>query len=663
MIKKLHIDVETYSSVDLTTSGVYKYCESVDFEILILAYAITVGDEMAKIENIISVDLASGEPLPPEFLQALHDVKIEKHAHNANFERNCFKAIGHDVPVDQWHCSAIKAGYCGVPLGLAAASVALDLGADGKMGAGAALIRFFSIPIKPTKKNGFKLRNLPSDDPIKWADYVLYCRYDVLAECGVLDALKAYEITESERLNYLLDQRINDRGIMIDAVMAQNAYDIDEINAEKISLKLKELTELPNPNSGKQLCGWLTDRLQKEIKSVAKGAVETILKETSDPLVRQVLELNQKGSKTSIKKYTAAINCMCDSLRAHGLFQFYGAFRTGRWAGRLIQLQNLPRNYLGGLELDEARAFIVRGDYEAMAARYEDVSDILSQLIRTVFIAPKNHVFNVADFSAIEARIIAWLADERWRLDVFASHGKIYEASAAMMFDVPIEDVTKGSDLRSKGKVAELALGYQGGVGALIAMGADEMGLSETEMQEIVEKWRVKSPAIVGMWGALNAAAIRAVKTRKSITLPDYKNITFASDGHFMTIEMPNGRKLFYKSPQLRPNKWGRDSLTYMGVDTKTKQWVRLDTYGGKLTENIIQAIARDALVDNMQRLDAAGFLISMHVHDEVVIESPEDAADADLVTICEIMGEELDWAPGLILTADGYTTPYYKKD
>ena len=468
---KLHIDIETYSSVDLKASGVYKYVESVDFEILLIAYALGNG-------SIKVIDLAKGDSLPQEFTKAMLSPEVEKHAHNATFERVAFKKYGYDIPIDQWHCSMVKASYCGWPMSLEMLSKAMELETYGKLTTGKALIKYFCMPCKPSKVNGGRMRNFPHHDPDKWEEFKKYCGQDVEAERAVDRNLSEYNIPDIERQNYMLDQQINDRGIEIDQTFAANALKMDALYSKGIMDKLREITGVDNPGSAAQLKEWLSLAMKKEIKSLAKESVEQLLEEAEGSAAR-VLKLRKKASKTSIKKYKAMQNCVCEDGRAHGLFQFYGAGRTGRWSGRLIQLQNLPQNHLGNLELD--REVVHTGDYGLATILHDDISSVLSQLIRTAFVAKKEHTFVVADFSAIEARVIAWLAGEKWRMDVFNSHGKIYEASASMMFGVPVDEITKGSDLRSKGKVAELALGYQGALGALKKMGGESMGLTDTE--------------------------------------------------------------------------------------------------------------------------------------------------------------------------------------
>lgn len=654
MAKQLHIDIETYSSIDIAAAGAYKYCESIDFEILMIAYAF--DDEPIRI-----VDLASGDEIPKEFLDALMDQTVEKHAHNANFERNAFRAIGYDVPIEQWYCSAVKAAYCGLPLSLAMVSEALKLGEKGKLATGNALIRFFSMPVKPTKANGMRERNFPEHDMQKWEEFKRYCINDVEAEREIGKRLEAYPMPDFERANYILDQQINDRGILVDIGMAKNAYRIDELHSAVLTEQLIKLTGLENPNSPARLKQWLSLAMGKEITTLAKETMDTLVEEAGSEAVKEVLSLRKKSSKSSTKKYVAMLNCACHDNRVRGLFQFYGANRTGRWAGRLVQLQNLPQNHLEDLE--QARALIASGDYELAAMFYDDISDVLSQLIRTAFIAKKGCTFAVADFSAIEARVIAWLANEKWRLEVFATHGKIYEASASMMFNVPIENITKGSELRNKGKIAELALGYQGAIGALRAMGGEKMGLSDTEMDRIVKLWRKKNPNIVKLWDAVNEAAIRAVETRKPVVLTKFRNLKFEHNGEVLTIQLPSGRKLFYQQATTETNRFGQKAVKYKGLDQIAKKWWWIDSYGGKFVENIVQAIARDLLAYSMQQLDKAGFSIVMHVHDEIVAEVDKSKGEELLEQMCRIMGTEVPWAIGLPLKADGYITDYYKKD
>ena len=654
MKQKLYIDIETFSSVDISTAGAYKYMESIDFEILMVAFAFND-------EPIDCIDLAQGEQLPKRFIDALYDPNIEKHAHNANFERNAFKAYGYDVPVEQWYCSAVKSAYCGLPLSLEMVSQALKLEEKGKLSTGKALIKYFSVPIKPTKINGMRERNFPKHNIEKWEEFKLYCINDVEAEREIDKILSPYEIPEFERINYILDQNINDRGILIDLVMAENCNKLDEQHSAILSQRIRSLTNLENPNSPAQLKKWLTDAMGEEITTLAKEEMSNLIEKAESEVVKEVLTLRKKSSKSSTKKYVAMLNCACDDNRAHGLFQFYGANRTGRWAGRLVQLQNLPQNHLDKIE--EVRQIVGYGNYEDVSLFYDDISSILSQLIRTAFIAPEGKTFAVADFSAIEARVIAWLADEKWRLDVFATHGKIYEASASMMFNVPIEQIKKGSELRDKGKISELALGYQGALGALRKMGGEKMGLSDDEMTRIVKLWRAKNKNIVSLWDAVDKAAQKCIALKSKVVLPNFKNLEFEFDGTVMTIKLPSGRKLFYQNAMLTKGSFGQTSVKYKGLDQVTKKWWWVDSYGGKFVENIVQAIARDLLAYSMQQLDKEGFPIVMHVHDETVAEVDKIGAEESLKKMENIMGQEVPWAKGLPLKADGYITDFYKKD
>jgi len=652
MKKNLYLDIETFSSVDIADCGSYKYFESLDFEILMVAFAFDKEPEQI-------IDLTC-EPFPDWLKAALVDPSIIKHAHNANFERRAFIAYGIETPIEQWECSQVKAAYCGLPLPLDGVGKALKLDSSvAKISEGKALIKYFCCPVKPTKVNGMRSRNLPQHNPEKWERFKTYCIGDVKAERAILDILSIYELPQSEKINYILDQEINDRGILIDLGMAKNAYEIDNLFSAELYKRLQELTGLANPNSPAQLGKWLGDKLGVSVPSIAKEAIENLLKGCKNEEVERALKIRQLGGKTSTKKYLAMLNCACDDKRGRGLFQFYGGNRTGRWAGRLIQMQNLPKNHLA--DLQGARNIVASGDYDLITMLYDDVSSVLSQLIRTTFIAKPGHTFAVADFSAIEARVIAWLSGEQWRLRVFNTHGKIYEASASKMFNIPIESVTKTSDYRARGKVAELALGFQGSVGALIKMDKDKE-IKESEMPGIVKRWRAASPAIVQLWKDLEGCALRAVKTRKKI-ITIHKGLEFDYDGNVLTIKLPSGRKLFYQSPSLTKNQWGNDSLRYKGMDQETKQWGYVDTYGGKITENIVQAIARDLLAEAMLRVNEAGFDIVLHVHDEAACEIPLTGAEALLTNLCNIMGERVSWAEGLPLAADGYLTPFYKKD
>lgn len=650
MAQKLHIDIETFSSVDIKTSGAYKYTQSLDFEILLVAYAF--DDDPIKI-----IDLGQGEKLPPEFIDGLLDPSIQKWAHNATFERNAFRQYGYDIPIDRWYCSAVKAAYCGLPLSLDLVSKVLELEEKGKLSTGRALIRYFCVPCKPTKANDMRERNFPWHDPEKWDEFKLYCINDVEAEREIDHRLEHYTIPDFERINYIIDQEINDAGVLIDLKMAQNAVDIDNRFGDGVTERMKELTDVENPNSPSQLKEWLSDALGKKVHTLAKDSVLELLDESDDAAVSEVLDGRLKLSKSSTKKYVSMLNCACEDRRAHGLFQFYGANRTGRWAGRLIQLQNLPQNHMK--DLDQARKVVASGDYDLITMMYDNIPDVLSELIRTAFIAPEGYTFAVSDFSAIEARVLSWVAQEEWRLDVFKTHGKIYEASAAMMFGVPIESVTKGSELRQRGKTAELALGYQGAEGAMAKM--DREGkIPPHERKLVVKKWRKANPKIVQLWADIESCAIHTVKTKKSMRL---RSLGFHCDGDVFRIELPSGRSLFYRQPQIGVNAFGRESIIFRGMDQVIKRWTSLETYGGKLVENIVQAISRDILAYSMQNLRDAGFKMVMHVHDEVICEVPENEGEEQLKRMEDIMGQEVPWAPGLPLVADGYVTKFYKKD
>lgn len=658
MAQHLHVDIETYSSVDITISGSYKYFESLDFEILIVAYALD--------ENPVKVVDLTKEPFPQELKIYLLDPSITKTAHNANFERNAFKAYGIDVPIEQWECSAVKSAYCGLPLSLDGVSKALQLGELGKSAEGKALIKYFSCPVAPTKTNGGRTRNYPHHNPEKWEAFKQYCVQDVEPERTIMKRLERYKWPESERQNYILDQKINDRGVLIDIQLAENAVRFDEINVKALTERAKEITGLLNPNSPPQLKKWLNDELRADVGALTKEAVPELIKFATDAgwaHVVELLEIRQKMSKTSIKKYVAMFNGACEDNRVRGIHQFYGANRTGRWAGRMVQPQNMPQNKIDYLE--EARGIVRQGDYDTFDLMYTDGSKILSQLTRTAIIAKPGHTFAVADFSAIEARVIAWLAGEEWRLKVFQTHGKIYEASASKMFNIPLDTIDKASPYRAKGKVAELALGYQGAIGALKTMGGEAMGLSEQEMETIVKKWRAANSSIVMLWGDLESCAIRAIKTKKKV-VSIHKGLTFECNEEVMTIKLPSGRRLFYQSPSFTTNKWGKESIRYKGIAQTTKQWTWVDTYGGKLTENVVQAIARDLLVSAMQRVEQEGYEVVMHVHDELVIElygGSIVSAEKHLENICSIMGDADKIYSGMPFPAEGYLTPFYKKD
>lgn len=658
MAKNLFIDIETYSSVDIKKSGAYKYIESPDFEILIIGYALDDGP--VKI-----VDLAQGEEMPEEFEEALLDPDCVKVAHNAVFERLSFKRIGYNVPAEQWYCTSVKAAYCGLPLSLDGVSKALNL-TDKKLDTGKALIKYFSCPCKATRVNGMRTRNYPEHAPEKWEMYKEYNKYDVLAEREIFKRLEAYIIPDIERKMYVLDQNINDRGILVDMELTESAIAVDNTYTSILTQHAQQLTGLENPNSPVQIRQWIEKVTGCVVMSLSKETMPDLMKEFADyPDVIELLNIRKKLSKTSIKKYYAMLNCAMKDHRVRGTFQFYGANRTGRWAGRLLQLQNLSKNHISHIEVP--REMIRARDWESVEMMYDDVADILSQLVRTALIASPGKVFSVADFSAIEARVISWLANEKWRMDVFRGDGKIYEATGAKMFNVPISAITKGSVLRDKSKISELALGYEGSLGALKRMGGERMGLSDTEMMSLVRKWRSANPAIVDMWKEIDEASKEAVRYQRPVSCT-CRNIIFDCNGEFMTIQLPSGRKLFYYGPKFKDKKIGHSTmptrvLCYQGVVQETKQWGEIDTYGGKLTENIVQAISRDLLGNSMLNLEANDYHPVCHIHDEVLCEVPEENAQAYYEEMASIMGTPPEWASDLPLRADGYTTPFYLKD
>lgn len=658
MAKHLFIDIETYSSVDIKESGAYKYIESPDFEILMISYAFDKGP--VKI-----VDLAQGDSIPGEFEEALFNPECLKVAHNAVFERLSFKRIGYDIPAKYWYCTLVKAAYCGLPLSLDAVSKVLNL-EDKKLDTGKALIKYFSCPCKPTKINGGRTRNYPEHAPEKWEMYKEYNMFDVLAEREIFYRLEEYEIPEIERRMYELDQEVNDRGILIDIELADSAVYVDNVGTNFLLQQAQQLTGLQNPNSAAQIKKWIESQTGSIVTSLSKDSIGELLEEFSEyPQVLEVLGLRKKLAKTSIKKYYAMLNCAMQDSRCRGLFQFYGANRTGRWAGRLLQLQNLSKNHISDIAV--ARELIRSRDWDAIELLYDDASDILSQLVRTALIAPADKTFAVADFSAIEARVISWLADEQWRMDVFKGDGKIYEATGSKMFNVPISAITKGSTLRDKSKISELALGYEGSLGALKNMGGERMGLSDAEMMSLVRKWRAANPAIVSMWHELDEASKEAVRYQRPVKCTS-KGLIFDCDGKFMTIQLPSGRKLFYANPALKSKAIGRSAtlsrtLCYGGLIQKTGQWGEIDTYGGKLTENIVQAIARDLLGNSMLNMRKEGFEIVMHVHDEAVAEIPLENAEEHYKRMVRAMEKVPEWAHDFPLKADGYITPFYLKD
>ena len=653
----LFIDIETYSSVDITECGSYKYIESDDFEILIIGYAF--GNN-----NVVIVDLACGDEIPEEFEEALLNPEVRKHAHNAVFERTAFKRVGYDTPVEQWYCTMVKSAYCGLPLSLDQVSKKLDL-TQKKLETGKLLIKYFSCPCKPTRTNGYRTRNYPEDAPEQWEMYKEYNKYDVLSEREIYQRLEQYEIPEFERQLYILDQHINDRGILVDMELAESAIYCDQQYTEELTNVAQALTGLENPNSVTQLRNWIYERTGEQCASLAKDIIEPLIQKYKDyDDIVEVLQIRQKLSKTSVKKYYAMLNCAMKDNRARGTFQFYGASRTGRWAGRLLQLQNLSKNHTDDIEL--YRDLVRKRDWDLVDMLSGNVSDILSQLVRTALIAPEGMTCAVAEFSAIEARVVSWLADEEWRLDVFRGDGKIYEAAGARMFNVPIESITKGSDLRARAKNAELALGYEGSLGAMKRMGGDKLGMTDTEMMDIVRKWRKANPKIVALWEEMQECAFEAVRYQRPVT-GSVRNLVFDCNGDYMTIQLPAGRKLFYCRPHFKdvsPSGRVSKTLYYEGLDQKTKQWLSTDLYGGKITENIVQAIARDLIGYAMLQLENNGYGITMHVHDEAIAEIPADGHEQEYYNnMVKLMSTPPDWAADLPLNADGYITPFYKKD
>lgn len=657
-MKHLSIDIETYSSVDIKKSGMYKYALSDDFQILLFAYSIDFGE--VKI-----IDLAKGEILPEVIISALNDKNIIKHAYNAPFEWWCLNQAGYKTEIEQWRDTMFPGLYCGYTAGLGATGTAIGLPQDKKKDTtGKALIKLFCVPCKPTKKNGGRLRNLPHHEPEKWELFKNYCIQDVVTETGIYERLSNFPVPQEEQELWVLDQKINAYGVKIDTGLVRGALNINDIITAELTEEAVQVTGLDNPNSAAQLGKWLKEKTGQDIENLQKGTVSELIGSLEDKEAVRVLEIRQELAKTSIKKYVAMEEAICPDGRVRGLLQFYGANRTGRWAGRLVQVQNLPRNYLE--TLDYAREIVKSQDADFLKLVYGNVSDTLSQLIRTAFVPSEGHKFVVADFSAIEARVIAWLAGEQWRQEVFATHGKIYEASASQMFGVPIELIKKGNPeyaLRQKGKVAELALGYGGSSGALIAMGALDMGLEEKELPDVVRRWRNANKRITDLWYGIENAVIKLMETGETQGL---KGIIFSREidliygQDFLTIKLPSGRKLYYPKPHLKENRFGSNALHYFGVNQTTKKWEVQETYGGKLVENIVQAISRDCLAVTLKRLESEGLQTVMHIHDEAVIDADPNV---DLDKVCELMGQPIEWAPGLLLKAAGFESSYYMKD
>ncbi len=660
-IHTLSIDVETFSNVDLKKCGVYKYAESPDFEILLFGVSVDGGEATVY-------DLASGDTVPEEIIRALSDDSVIKWAYNASFERVCLSVwlrrnypqhfssysieedtVRNYLDPSSWRCSLVWGAYMGLPLSLEGIGKVLKL-ENQKMAEGKALIRYFCVPCKPTKANGGRTRNLPEHDPVKWSTFIAYNKRDVETEMAIQQKLSKFPVPDFLWEEYHLDQEINDRGIQLDMALVEQAIAIDERSREELSAKMRQLTALENPNSVQQMKEWLTKH-GLEVDSLDKKAVKELLK-TAPPELAEVLELRRQLAKSSVKKYQAMQNAVCTDGRARGMFQFYGANRSGRWAGRLIQLQNLPQNHMAHLE--DARSLVRSGNYSMLSALYDSVPEVLSELIRTAFVPRNGYKFIVSDFSAIEARVLSFLAGESWRLKVFAENGDIYCASASAMFHVPVEKHGQNAHLRQKGKIAELALGYGGSVGALKSMGALEMGLSEEELQPLVDAWRTSNPNIVQLWWDVDNAVKTTVRQRLDT---ETHGIRFRYRSGMLFIVLPSGRQLCYVKPKMGTNKFGGDSVTYEGVGS-TKKWERIESYGPKFVENIVQAISRDILMYAIRTLSHC-FIVG-HVHDELIIEC---SMSVSLDAVCEQMGRTPPWIEGLNLRADGYETMFYKKD
>lgn len=665
-MKTLAIDIETYSSVDIKETGVYAYVDAPDFEILLIAYKFDNEEDVQLIdiyeffnERIAGLHDFTFEEAYPEFWKALNNPDIIKTAFNANFERTALsKYFNASMPPEQWRCTAVYAATLGLPRSLGDVGTALGLPEDKqKDKIGKSLIDYFCKPCKPTKKNNGRTRNYPAHDVEKWELFKEYCKQDVVAEQAILAKIKLYPITDFEQELWNFDQRMNDRGIGLDLDFAEGIIQYDAQYQTSLSEEAMALTGLKNPNSPAQLKKWFNDR-GIAVNSLNKDAVSELIKTTEDEIAHRVLEIRRAMSKTSTAKYVAMEKAICSDGRLRGILQFYGANRTGRWAGRIVQVHNLPQNKIPDIDL--ARELVAAKDFESVELLFGETPFVFSQLVRTAFVASKGCRFVVSDFSAIEARVISWLAGEEWRIEVFKTHGKIYEASASQMFNVPIEQIGKGSPLRQKGKVAELALGYQGSVGALMAMGALDMGIAQDELPMLVNSWREANSKIVRFWYITDNAAKTAIKERRTVKIQH--GLEFSYINKILFIKLPSGRKLAYYDARIEPNSKGMDQITYAGVNQETKAWGRLDTYGGKLVENIVQAVARDCLAVAMMRVDKAGYKIAMHIHDEMVVDVPNSDVDA-AKAITELMGQDISWAPGLPLRGDTYETVYYKKD
>jgi len=657
----LSIDLETFSSVPIAKAGAQKYIESHDFEILLFAYSVDGSD-------VSCIDFLQGEILPNWLIDALTSPDYIKHAYNAAFEWGCLsRYLGRQLPPEQWRCTMFHGLYTGYTAGLDATGRALGLPEDKrKLNTGKALIRYFCVPCAPTKANGGRTRNMPHHAPERWQLFKEYCRQDVVTEMEIEKRLSSIIIPDFVQKEWERDLIINSRGVAVDMELVEGALNIDKTVHDRLVAEAMELSGLNNPNSVAQLSLWLESQTGENVSDLRKDTVAKMLAEKDNsPKVQRMLEIRQELGKTSTKKYDAIEAAVCKDGRVRGLLQFYGANRTGRWAGRLVQVQNLPRTYTNPLEL--ARELVKNRNIEALRFIYGSIPDTLSQLIRTAFIAAPGNVLIDADFSAIEARVISWLAGEEWRLEVFRTHGKIYEASASQMFGVPIELIKKGNpeySLRQKGKVAELALGYQGGTGALIAMGALDMGIAEEDLSDIVSRWRESNKRIRDLWYKMEAAAVQVISQGGAVgvnglVISHELNCDTGFDA--LTILLPSGRKLFYVSPQIGENQWGKPSLSYMGMNQTSKKWQRIETYGGKLVENSVQAIARDCLAQAIENLETAGIPVVFHIHDEVVIDCTPDTASLD--DVIQIMSKPIPWASGLPLGADGWVGTFFKKD
>nr|DAT74921.1 MAG TPA: DNA polymerase I [Caudoviricetes sp.] len=645
-MRKLSIDIETYSDIDLIKCGVYRYADSPNFEILLFAYSIDDGD-------ISIIDFTQGEKMPPVIRAALTSPDVIKTAYNAQFERVCLcKHLGIHLDAAQWYCTAVQAAELSLPSSLADVGTVLGLERQ-KMTEGKDLIKYFCVPCAPTKTNGGRTRNLPRHAPDKWELFKKYCMRDVDVERQIAEKLRNYPISESEHDLYVLDQQINDRGVLVDQQLAEQAIIMNRTQTAIATEEAYKLTGLENPNSVAQLKDWLASK-GIHTEELSKKTVQALSNET-DGDIQKVLLLRLLMAKTSVKKYEAVTRSVCSDGRVHGMMRFYGANRTGRWAGSILQPQNLPQNHLSDLSL--ARDVVKSGDFEFLSMLYRNVPNVLSELIRTVLVPKQGSRFVVADFSAIEARVLAWLADESWRLDTFRAGGDIYCASASKMFGVPVVKHGENGHLRQKGKVAELACGYGGSVGALKAMGALEMGIPEQELQGIIDDWRSANPNIISLWNDVGNAAMKVIKEKSYAKVG---SLGFIYKSGIMFVKLPSGRCLSYVKPKIGTNRFGGESITYMGIN-QAKKWDRLETFGGKLVENITQAIARDLLASAMLNVTAAGYNIVFHVHDEIIAEVPEGQGSVE--EMCDLMARNPSWAGGLPLNADGYECEYYRKD